>query len=143
MQRIFVVLICIAAMACSTSEPVHDNAPATLAGTSWTAVSIDGVAVAPGSTVTADFGDNGELTGTTGCNRYLATYEVEESSLRIDLSGASKRLCSEPAGVMEQEALFLRLLGSVTDFRSTGEELDLGKDGGGTAMTLRLSKQGE
>jgi heat shock protein HslJ len=76
---------------------VLDEAPeATIVG-SWVATSIamgDAiVSSAQTSAVTADFGADGQLSGSDGCNTYHATYEVEGQSIAIGPLATTKKGC--------------------------------------------------
>ncbi|MHB0875512.1 MAG: META domain-containing protein [Anaerolineae bacterium] len=73
---------------------------------------------------------NGSLTGSAGCNTYSAEYGFDGSFLSITSVGATKRACTTPAGVMQQEQRFLALLQGVTAFQITGNELRLTASGG-------------
>lgn len=85
-----------------------------------------------GIEITAQFKD-GRLSGSAGCNTYFADYKVEGDQLTIRNPGSTKMMCSEPEGVMDQEALFLQALSqaaryqireqTLTIFGVTGETL--------------------
>lgn len=64
-------------------------------------------------TVTAEFRD-GTVTGSSGCNRYRAAYEVTGERLHITPAVTTRRLCSPE--VMTIENRFLACLGEVTRF---------------------------
>jgi heat shock protein HslJ len=90
-------------------------------GTTWefvfyysptTAILTSGV---PGTTITARF-EGGKLTGNAGCNDYSATYERtgdgRSDVLKIGPLATTKKACTEPQGVMEQETAYLSKLQS-------------------------------
>lgn len=60
--------------------------------------------------------------GRAGCNSYFASYRVNGSGISIGQPGATSRLCTEPAGVMEQEAQFPAALQSALNFRIDGNK---------------------
>ena len=64
----------------------------------------------PGTTLTATFGDDGTLSGSSGCNRYTTTYTTDQGAIEIAPPAGTKKLCPEPEGVMEQEAAYLAAL---------------------------------
>lgn len=84
-----------------------------LAGTSWSAVNINiGTAVSTlvaGTTITAAFGEDGQVTGTAGCNNYFASYTVDGQNLTIGQAGSTMMAC-EPAEIMAQETAYLTAL---------------------------------
>ena len=62
----------------------------------------------PGTEVTAVFGEDGTLAGAAGCNTYRATYEIDGAAITIGEPVATKKACTTPEGVMEQEQAYLR-----------------------------------
>ncbi|HEU17142.1 MAG TPA: META domain-containing protein, partial [Methanolinea sp.] len=77
----------------------------------------------PGTGIVADFGTDGRVTGTSGCNLFFAEYEAGERSLDIGAAGMTEMYCLEPVGVMDQEQLFLNLLCSAETFDITDGQL--------------------
>jgi heat shock protein HslJ len=80
----------------------------------------DPTPVLKGTFVAADFyPQTGEVSGMAGCNNYFASYAVEGERLTISLAAVAgmEKLCSDPAGVMKQEAAFLEALASARSFR--------------------------
>lgn len=73
-----------------------------------------------GTELTATFGEDGALAGSAGCNGYTSSYEAEGGTISIEPPGSTKKLCSEPEGVMEQEAAFLQALTSATSYNLDG-----------------------
>jgi heat shock protein HslJ len=92
-----------------------------LEGTNWVLDSyFDGVGamVRPlqGTAITAVFGVDGNMTGSSGCNTYGASYTVDGNSLSIDTPAATNVFCETPIGSMEQEQQYLSLLPEATSF---------------------------
>ena len=87
----------------------------------WEATSIQtGDALAspvPGTTITATFADDGTLSGSAGCNQYTGSYTLDGGAIEIGPLAATKKACSAPEGVMEQEAAYLAALPTATHFR--------------------------
>jgi heat shock protein HslJ len=82
-----------------------------------------------GIEITAQFKD-GRVQGSAGCNTYFADYQVEGEQLTIGNPGSTKMMCSEPEGVMEQEALFLQALGNAVKYEIREQTLTVfGEDG--------------
>jgi heat shock protein HslJ len=102
-----------------------------LAGTSWQAQALVDPAtqsvspILPGTTVTMSFSADGKVSGSSGCNTYTSTYVVDGSKLTMTAPIGTKVLCSEPAGIMEQEAAFLTLLPKVGAYAIDGANLSL------------------
>lgn len=73
----------------------------------------------PGTTVTAKFA-GGRITGSGGCNRYTASYTTDRGSIHVDPPAATKKLCTHPAGVSEQEADYFAALAAADHYRFDG-----------------------
>lgn len=109
--------------------------PRSLTGTTWVLSWYnDGqgalVSVLAGSEITAQFGEDGQLAGSAGCNTYKATYTLDGDQISVGPAGTTRMLCAQPAGVMEQEAAYVAALSNVTDYRILGEDLELLDDAG-------------
>lgn len=109
-----------------------------LAGTSWRLTSLNGNAPAPGTTVTANFGEDGRLTGSSGCNSYQTPFEVEGNSISVDLIAGTLMACPEPIG--SQETAFLTALQTAATYQIQGEELALQDAAGNVTATFTALK---
>ena len=78
-----------------------------------------------GSEILALFGDDGRVTGSAGCNNYFASYQVEGETLLVGPAGTARMMCTEPEGVMDQEAAYLAALGSATTYQIKGGSLQV------------------
>ena len=58
-----------------------------------------------------------EASGSSGCNTYFASYEIDGNNLSISNLAWTERTCLSPAGVMEQEQEFLSLLADTDSFQ--------------------------
>ena len=67
--------------------------------------------------VTLLFSDDGTLTGSAGCNSFSGSYLTDGKNIAITDIIASRLICEQPAGIMEQEADFLALLEEVQEYR--------------------------
>jgi heat shock protein HslJ len=83
------------------------------------------VSTLAGTEITAVFGEDGALTGSAGCNNYTASYELEGSSITVTAPATTRKMCGEPAGVMEQEAAYLQALQLAASYAVTGEVLEI------------------
>lgn len=81
-----------------------------LEGTAWRLVTLDAVP-ASGPSATLEFGANGTVSGSTGCNRFSGTYVLEGDDLTIGPLAVTRRACLPPNG--EQERRILEALDSV------------------------------
>jgi len=111
-----------------------------LSGTSWTVTGYNNgqqavVSVVAGSSLTLEFGADGKLSGSAGCNTYTAPYEVSDESLRIGPAASTRKMCADPAGVMEQEVQFLKALETATTYAIDGHQLELRAADGALAVT--------
>lgn len=89
-----------------------------------------------GTALSLDFAAAGRLSGSAGCNRYTATAQLSGETIRIGPPAATRRLCSQPPGVMEQEQQFLRALPTAATARQEGTRLELRRADGALAVTL-------
>ncbi|MCA9874104.1 MAG: DUF4377 domain-containing protein [Anaerolineales bacterium] len=114
---------------------VETDQAASLVGPLWQAQTIQGTAVLPDTEVTAVFGEDGSLGGSAGCNTYTTSYQVNGSNITIGLPASTQQLCTEPAGIMEQETDFLTsALPSAATFRINGSSLEIMTAGGQIAV---------
>ncbi len=95
-----------------------------LAGTSWVMSSIDGDIPASGTTVWMEFGTDGSVTGSDGCNNFATTYVQSNNELTIAQPAASTLIACE-AIVMNQGASVMDALASTTSFKAIGNQLIL------------------
>lgn len=102
--------------------------PSELAGTSWTFVSIGGVAVAPDRPTSLAF-EAGRLSGSAGCNRFSGRWSREGATLTAGPLMATRMAC--PGAAMEQESAFFALLRAPVrvEFPSDGTLVLTGEDG--------------
>lgn len=101
-----------------------------LPGTSWQATGYNNgkqavASVRAGSTLTVEFGPDGRIGGSAGCNSYTGAYSVSGQNIRIGTIATTKKMCALPQGVMEQEAAFLRALEQASIMRMDGDRIEL------------------
>jgi hypothetical protein len=65
------------------------------------------------------------LTGSAGCNRYTAAYEIDGDSISIGPAASTRMFCAEPEGVMEQETAYLAALELAASYAIQGDTLEL------------------
>ena len=125
-------------MFAKTVPPVQEP----FVGTNWTLASFhiaDAVSsVMAGTTITAVFGDDGQVSGSAGCNRYFAQYTMTGTLLSIGPAGSTKMHCGTP-GVMQQESTYLALVNQVKTFTIEGDRLTLADTKGATILSFAKS----
>jgi polar amino acid transport system substrate-binding protein len=112
-----------------------------LVGTNWQLTDYwDGqgatVAALPGVSVTAVFGTNNQLTGSSGCNTYNAAYTLLTipGSLTISPPTGTNMMCTQPEGIMTQEQIYLANLATITTYQITNDTLELRNAQGQTVL---------
>jgi heat shock protein HslJ len=113
-----------------TSLAIYKAQSQDLSGTSWEVTGYNNgkqavIGVLAGTTLTADFGKDGNLSGNAGCNTYSGAYKVNGDQITIGPLASTMMACSEPAGVMEQEAQYLAALQSAATYQIEGNVLQL------------------
>ncbi|MEA3277547.1 MAG: META domain-containing protein [Pseudomonadota bacterium] len=130
------------------SEPVlvfTELQPMPLIGTSWSLAFYNNgkqalVSPLSGTEIRLELGDDGNLGGHSGCNRYFGPYRLERSGLEIGPIAASRMACLRPEGLMEQESAYLRALATVTGYQVEGSELRLLNADGKVAARFRAQR---
>jgi heat shock protein HslJ len=105
-----------------------------LTGTLWRLEAYStGNGVSPavaGTNVTATFSEDGGLGGNAGCNHYFASYRINGSGMTVQEAGSTLMYCGDPPGIMNQESVYLDLLGGAAEYRIDADRLEiLGSDG--------------
>jgi heat shock protein HslJ len=109
--------------------------PSALVG-SWQALAINNgkqavVSVQNGTTVTAIFGADGELTGNDGCNNYNSTYKTDGDKITIGPVITTRMACEQ--AVMDQETAYLNALANAATFTLGKGTLEL-RDANGSLL---------
>lgn len=105
-----------------------------LEGTRWALASLLAggaeTPAVPGSTVTLEFGSNGQVSGNAGCNSYSGSYEQRGDTLAFLNLVSTLMACADDA-VNQQESAYLKALGAGGRFEQTGSGLTLFTADGG------------
>jgi heat shock protein HslJ len=101
-----------------------------LEGTSWEVTSYDTgtgavTSVIIGTEITANFGEDGQLTGSAGCNNYVAEYETDGNNITISSAVATTRKACQEEGVMKQENAYLAALETADTYKITGMDMEM------------------
>jgi heat shock protein HslJ len=118
-----------------------------LSGTSWIVTNYNNgreavVGVIEGTELTADFGDDGQVGGTAGCNNYFASFEAdaEAGTISIGQAGSTMMACEGPEGIMEQEQEFLSALATAATYRIQGNMLEMRTADDAIAVIMQLAQ---
>jgi heat shock protein HslJ len=107
---------------------------------SWTATSVrlpgSVSSIVEGTEITAVFGADGTVTGSAGCNTYTATYSQAGNRTTISAPASTRKACSDPEGVVAQEAAYLAALPTTGRFEVAGGGLTLLRPDGTTVATF-------
>lgn len=122
--------------------------PAGLPKTLWVATGVNNgkgavSSVVVGTTLTATFADAGTVAGSGGCNDYSGPYTSDTSTIKIGPLAATKKLCTDPAGIDDQELQFLTAMQAATTYTIAGSKLDLRDAGGALQVSFRATLGGE
>ena len=112
-----------------------------LEGTSWQVMSYNNgkggvTSLIIGTEISANFGEDGRLTGNSGCNSYFAEYETDGDNISIGTAGSTEMACTEPEGVMEQEQQYLVALATAATYKIEGLNMEMRTPEGSLVATF-------
>jgi heat shock protein HslJ len=110
-----------------------------LAGSSWDVISYNTGTQAVRSVIidteiTANFGDDGQMTGNAGCNDYFASYEADGENISISGVGMTEKFCMEPEGIMDQESQYLAALETADVYKIEAGRMEMRTSEGSLAV---------
>jgi heat shock protein HslJ/LysM repeat protein len=111
-----------------------DQAGTGLAGTSWVLESAGGQPALPDTPATANFGEDGRVNGSTGCNNYGMGYDVDGNTITFSPGPMTLMACPDPVG--QQENAYMAALGATATFQIEGDTLQLFDAGGNVVATF-------
>ncbi|MCC7161504.1 MAG: META domain-containing protein, partial [Anaerolineae bacterium] len=128
----------------SGSMTFEASAPAGLAGTSWDVINYNNgnqgvVTAVNGTKLTLAFGADGRVSGSAGCNTFNGSYTSENGGLNIGPLASTRKLCPEPAGVMEQEAQYLAALQKAATYEIAGDTLTIRDASDATLVVAKVA----
>ena len=96
-----------------------------LNGSTWYLWYINDAPIVNGTTVYGQFvinadGVTGTLSGSAGCNSYLASFG---ENLGVQTSLSAKQVCTKPNGIMNQEGNYINILSRAFGYWQTGNQL--------------------
>jgi heat shock protein HslJ len=130
------------------SEPVLVYAklqPLSLTGTEWRLTSYNNgkqglASPLAGTRPTLTMSEDGMVQGDGGCNRFRGGYTLNRDWLAFGPIAGTRKMCAKPDGIMEQEAAYLRALGTVAKYRIEGGELTLLNGDGKPAAKFKAAE---
>ena len=147
MKRTHVISLSIAAalMVVPACGSLPRFEPVTLVGSSWTVSSYSTGEPEPrmpidGSSLTAEFGEDGNVSGSSGCNSYSGTYEISGETVEFGEMISTLIACIEPEGIMEQEADFFNAMKNAERFQLQGDLLVLFDSQGNRLVEFEANK---
>jgi heat shock protein HslJ len=104
----------------ATRPPLKD-----LNGSTWYLWYINNTPLIAGTTIYGQFvinadGASGTLSGSAGCNNYLASFG---QNMGVQTSLSAKQVCTKPAGIMNQEGIYINILSRAFGYWQTGSQL--------------------
>jgi heat shock protein HslJ len=98
------------------------------------------VGVIDGTSLTANFGADGTVSGSGGCNNYTGSYTTDGSAIAIGPLASTLRACAD-MGVDEQELQFLAAMESAAVFNISGDTLELRTADDALAVMMRMAAE--
>lgn len=124
-----------------TVDVVVERMPAThavslagLEGSSWTVATIAGVEVLSQAIPDMRFDAEGQVSGTSGCNRFNGTFEQNDGSLFFGPMASTRMAC--PGEIGTQETAFFKAMSLVAHGKMTDTHLSLQTADGQEVMML-------
>ncbi len=104
-----------------------------LADTQWQLVSFGPpeaeTPVIEGSTITLEFGPDGQATGSGGCNSYGGEYQVQDDTLSFSQIISTEMACANTS-VMQREQQYYQALQTAGQFELADDQLTIQYNGG-------------
>jgi heat shock protein HslJ len=96
-----------------------------LNGSTWFLWYMNNTPTTPGTSIYAQFavnqdGASGTISGSAGCNSYVATFG---NNLGVQATLNANQVCSQPAGIMDQEGAYINMLSRAFGYWQTGDQL--------------------
>ena len=109
--------------------------PASLLRRDWQITEIAGKPVAPGSSPTVTFGDDGKLSGMGSCNRFFGDYSLSGEGLTAGPLGSTKMACEDV--LTKQEFDVLTIIEGLAGFGVTDDGMLTLRAKDGRTLTAR------
>ena len=141
----FLMLASLCTVCSADSRYLRRGASPDLVGTEWTLTSLNGSSLIEDTEITLFFKE-AYLGGTMTCNNYgggpdSGKYTATDGGkLAIPQLAVTVRDCSEPEGIMEQEAAYIEALHDATTYRVTDDHLEIADAAGKTRLIFELEQ---
>jgi heat shock protein HslJ len=101
-HRVSLSMVALLALAVTLGGCIPSPADsASLEGTHWALVTLEGEPPLTGTIPSAEFSAD-EISGSTGCNQYFGAYAVTGTDITIKDVARTEMYCADPEGVMDQ-----------------------------------------
>lgn len=137
-MRFLLVSLALLGALLASFVPAAAQADTGLAGSGWKLVSINGTDVLEGSSITLEFGADGSLSGSGGCNGYGGSFTIDGDSFSVSGVMSTLMACADDA-VTAQEAAYFAALQAATGYSVSGEELIISDAEGMQLVFSRLA----
>lgn len=113
-----------------------------LAGTEWNVTGYNNgrggvTSLVPATELTVNFGTDGSVSGSAGCNTFTGSYAVDEADgIAFTPLAATRKMCPGEE-IMDQESQFLAALANATNWEIRGDRLQMRDNGGALQVDLR------
>jgi len=111
-----------------------------LAGKQWTCTDIMERQIFGEKPPTIQFGQDGTVSGTGGCNTYTGTYSLNGDKLTFSPLAATEMMCTP--GQMDQEYTYFTVLKRVVRVQADNEELKLFTEDNPVPMLFTTGESG-
>ena len=131
-----IILILVSLLGCSpkTNE---------LGGTSWELISLNGKDLIEGTAITLEFIET-YLGGQMGCNGYGGSPDTGKYNIKRDGTfqigdpfAVTVQLCTDPEGIMEQEAEYIETLMAASHYQFVDDRLEIKNDDEGKILIFQ------
>jgi heat shock protein HslJ len=114
-------------------EPTLTDGPWLVTGINNGRGAVSSVVV--GTLVTANFGNDGRITGRTGCNDYQATYTTDGDAITFGPVFTTRRACPSEAAATQEQAL-LDALAATSTYEISSDRATLRDASGAAQLTM-------
>ncbi len=118
----FVIVILIVMLTLAACGGIGAQNAADLDGTSWVLSSYRNTTPIETTIPTIVFKD-GEVSGSASCNHYGGSFQVDGDKISFGAMFMTEMYCVDPEGVMDQESVYLEMLGNAERFELSDSQL--------------------
>lgn len=99
-----------------------------LSGYRWQVIRMNGKPLINQTRLDFSISPDGQVKGNAGVNNYFGRWTIHPQKIESSVFGSTKMYRAQPEGVMEQEAEFLKLLQTVTHWKTSSKQLQFYKN---------------